>query len=73
METTLVDLLLLSECHLFVGGFASQLSRLALSLMSSRLGHVPPFISVDGYPWGRHAQEEMWEIAGELGGVGGRG
>jgi hypothetical protein len=33
-----------------------KLSRLALSLMSARRGHVPPFISVDGYAWGRHAQ-----------------
>ena len=62
----MVDLVLLSECHLFVGGFASQLSRLAVSLMSCRLGRPPAFVSVDRYPWGRHAQEEMWEIAGEL-------
>ena len=33
-----------------------KLSRLALSLMSARRGHVPPFISVVGFAWGRHAQ-----------------
>ena len=127
-----VDLMLLSSSDVLVGGFASQLSRLALSLMvnasthahqphmscdvfqrgflcqwstrqcrhhifactltrtrtftralhthmtdihgcacgqASRQGRVPPFISVDGYPWGRHAQEEMWEVAQELGAV----
>ena len=48
------------------GRVASQLSRLAVSLMAARSGRVPPFVSVDGYAWGRQAQEEMWEVAEEL-------
>jgi len=65
-ESTLVDLFLLAECDALVGGFSSQLSRLALSLLATRVGKPPPFISVDGYSWGRHALEEMWEVSQEL-------
>lgn len=52
-ESALVDLLLLAEGDLFVGTFASHLSRLAYELMVARLGYFPPYSSVD-YPWCFH-------------------
>jgi len=50
MLETLSDMFLLSECDCFVTHQASALSRLALSLASTRLQHLPQFISLDG-PW----------------------
>jgi hypothetical protein len=48
----LVDLQLLAECDYFVGTLSSQMSRLALALISQRLGRVPPYVSVEGMSWG---------------------
>ena len=50
---TLTDMFLLSECDYFVTHQASALSRLSLSLASTRLGFLPPYISMDG-PWCYH-------------------
>eukprot|EP00802_Teleaulax_amphioxeia_P018286 Tamp_18477.p1 GENE.Tamp_18477~~Tamp_18477.p1 ORF type:complete len:143 (-),score=27.53 Tamp_18477:429-857(-) len=51
-ESMLLDVLMLAECDYFVGTLSSQMSRLALVLMSQRLGGIPPFVSVEGMPWG---------------------
>jgi hypothetical protein len=53
MVETLIDIFLLSECSYFVTQQASALSRIALSLASSRLEYIPPYISLDG-PWCYH-------------------
>ena len=50
---TLRDLALLSEADVFVGHFASNLSRLAFLKATFLQGSPPPFISVDG-PWCPH-------------------
>ena len=47
----LLDVLMLAECDYFVGTLSSQMSRLALALMSQRLGGIPPFVSVEGVPF----------------------
>ena len=52
-ESALVDLLLLAEGDMFVGTFASHLSRLTFELMVARRGYFPPYASVD-YPWCFH-------------------
>jgi hypothetical protein len=49
-EATLIDIMLLASCDAFVGSLDSQMSRVALMLMSARLGRVPPFASVNN-PW----------------------
>jgi hypothetical protein len=50
--TTLRDIFMLSRSDFFVVNFASQLSRVAFELaVSRRSGLLPPYISVDGYPW----------------------
>ena len=51
-ESMLLDLLLLADCDFLVGTLSSQMSRLALALMTLRLGGVPPFVSVEEMPWG---------------------
>jgi len=53
MLETLTDMFLLSECDYFVTHQASALSRVSLSLASTRLGHLPPYVSMDG-PWCYH-------------------
>ena len=53
MLETLTDMYLLSECDYFVTHQASALSRLSLSLASTRLSYLPPYISLDG-PWCYH-------------------
>jgi len=53
MLETLTDMFLLSECDHFVTHQASALSRVSLSLASTRLGHLPPYVSMDG-PWCYH-------------------
>jgi len=45
----LLDVLLLGDCDYFVGTLSSQMSRLALALISQRLGGLPPFFSVEGW------------------------
>ena len=47
-RSMLLDVLMLAECDYFVGTLSSQMSRLALVLMSQRLGGIPPFVSVEG-------------------------
>jgi hypothetical protein len=50
--TTLRDIFLLARSEFFVVNFASQLSRVAFELaFSRRSGLLPPYISVDGFPW----------------------
>ena len=53
MLEMLSDMYLLSECDYFVTHQASAMSRLSLSLASTRLGYLPPYISMDG-PWCYH-------------------
>jgi hypothetical protein len=52
-EATLIDMLLLASCDSFVGSLDSQMSRVALMLMSARLGRIPHFASVNN-PWGHN-------------------
>jgi hypothetical protein len=50
--TTLRDVFMLARSEYFVVNFASQLSRVAFELaVSRRSGLLPPYISVDGFPW----------------------
>ena len=50
--TTLRDTFMLARSDFFVVNFASQLSRVAFELaVSRRSGLLPPYISVDGFPW----------------------
>ena len=50
--TTLRDMFLLARCDYFVVNFASQLSRVVFELaVARRSGLLPPYISVDGFPW----------------------
>ena len=45
-ESIVLDMLLLAECSYLVGNLESGVSRIVLLLMTSRLGYVPPFLSV---------------------------
>jgi hypothetical protein len=50
--TTLRDILFLARSEYFVVNFASQLSRVSFELaFARRSGLLPPYVSVDGYPW----------------------
>ena len=50
--TTLRDIFMLARSEFFVVNFASQLSRVAFELaVARRSGLLPPYISVDGFPW----------------------
>jgi hypothetical protein len=50
--TTLRDIFFLARSDYFVVNFASQLSRVAFELaVSRRSGLLPPYLSVDGFPW----------------------
>ena len=41
--------------HLPRNSFTSHFSRLALELMTARLGYVPPYLSIDK-PYGMHGE-----------------
>ena len=45
----LADVELLSKGHAFIGHVGSWTSRWILHKMSSRLGYMPPYVSVDGF------------------------
>merc|ERR1711865_1194826 len=47
MRAMLVDLSLLKECDYFVGGFSTNVARLAYELMTAHKGCYVPFISTD--------------------------
>jgi hypothetical protein len=46
-RNSLLDILLLSECEVFIGKFSSNLDRLAYSLMYGRTGQYRPYVSLD--------------------------
>jgi len=48
--TMLLDLGLMVAADIFVGGFSTNVARVAYELMVSRKGCYPPFISLD-VPW----------------------
>jgi hypothetical protein len=69
-ESAVLDAMLLADCDYLVGrcrsthlpvlcvtlhSFTSHFSRLALELMTARMGFVPPFISIDK-PYGMHGE-----------------
>lgn len=72
--TTLRDMFMLARCEYFVVNFASQLSRVAFELaVSRRSGLLPPYISVDGFPWcdapcefGRRRQRSVSEAISNI-------
>ena len=47
LHSVLKDVHAASRCTAFIGGFDGQLSKVVLGLMTSRLGVVPPYVSVD--------------------------
>ena len=53
MLDTLLDLSLLAEADVFIGGLQSSFSRLALSFSVLQKRGIPPFLSLDG-PWCPH-------------------
>ena len=50
MKTMLLDLVLMSEGDVFIGGFSTNVARAAYEIMVARKGCYPPFVSVD-IPW----------------------
>jgi len=46
-----MDIELMSNCDYFVGTLSSTLGRAAFEIMTARLGHAPPFVSLDRHGW----------------------
>jgi len=46
-----MDIELMSTCDYFVGTLSSTLGRAAFEIMTARLGHAPPFVSLDRHGW----------------------
>lgn len=50
VKTMLLDLVLMSEGDVFIGGFSTNVARAAYEIMVARKGCYPPFVSID-IPW----------------------
>lgn len=49
-ESTILDILILSECDYFIGTLSSHFGALAYELSYANKGYHAPYISLD-YPW----------------------
>uniref|UniRef100_A0A7S0HJF4 Uncharacterized protein n=1 Tax=Hanusia phi TaxID=3032 RepID=A0A7S0HJF4_9CRYP len=50
-DSALLDLFLLRECDYLILQLSGEYSRLSLELNVAFKGYLPPFISLDTYPW----------------------
>jgi len=63
-ETIIQEIEMLASADAFIGQFSGNVDRVAFSLMASRLGRIPPYVSLD-IPWCSHWGHERRQRNGK--------